>query len=239
MAESTTMAPPVAAARPAWSLDRRLVGPLLLAWAGTLAAADLFQRGLRPPTLVMVLESLAYLVLYAGLLSFAPVRRWLGAIPSPHRAVVAGFVACATWGQLVVDSRATFPFVAWTMYARPEVRHLVEYYRYRGIDARGREVWVDPAQELTFVNSAEIASRVKYIGRSATSPEDTPQRDEARERVRDLLGTLAAAYDRSHTDAPLRSLDFVHYAWDYGHQPLSEVVPSTVLSLELPRESAR
>lgn len=239
MAEPTTLARPLAAPRPAWSFDRRLAGPLLLGWAGTLAAAHLFQRGLRPPTLLMILESLAYLALYAGLVSFAPVRSWLRAVLSPHRAVFVGFVACMTWGQLVVNSRATFPFTAWTMYARAEPRRLVEYYRYRGIDARGHEVWVDPAQEFTFVNSAEIASRVKYLGRPATSPKDTPRRAEARARVRDLLGALAAAYNRSHADAPLRSLEFVHFAWEYGTQSLADVVQSPVLHIDIPEGEAR
>jgi hypothetical protein len=239
MAEPVTLPPPVAARRPTWSFDRGLVGPMLLAWAGTLAAAHLVQRGFRGPTLLMVLESLAYLVLYAALLSFAPVRSWLAGIPSPHRAIVLGFTLLVTWGQLVVASRVTFPFAAWTMYARPEVRHLVEYYRYRGVDAEGREVWVDPAKQFTFVNSAEIASRVKYIGRRATAPEDTPRRDEARARVRELLGAIAAAYNRTHPDAPLRSLEFVHYAWEYGSQPLAEVAPSPVLRIEIPEEAGR
>jgi hypothetical protein len=239
MAEPTTLAPPVAAGRPTWSFDRRLAGPMLLGWAGTLAAADLFQRGLRPPTLLMVLESLVYLALYLGLVSLVPVRRWLTAIPFPHRAVLAVFVVCMTWGQLVVDSRATFPFTAWTMYARPEPRQLVEYYRYRGIDAQGREVWVDPAEEFTFVNSAEIASRVKYMGRTATTAKDPLRREAALSRVHDWLGALAEVYNRAHPGAPLRSLEFVRYAWDYGHQPTTDVVPSPVLRIEIPEESAR
>lgn len=240
MTESTSLAPPAATPvpTPTWSLDRRLVGPMLLAWGGTFAAAHLLQRGLRPPTPLMVLESLLYLALYAGLLGFAPVRSWLAAIPSPHRAVVAGFIVFLTWGQLVVDSRTSFPFTAWTMYARPEPRRLIEYYRYRGTDTDGREVWVDPAKLFTFVNSAEIASRVKAIGRPATSARDTLRQEQARARVRDLLGALAVAYNRSHPGAPLRSLEFVHYAWDFDTQPLAEVVPSAVLGLEIP-ESAR
>jgi hypothetical protein len=67
------------------------------------------------------------------------------------------------------------------------------------------------AEELTFVNSSEIASRVTYIGRSATSPKDTPRRDEARERVRDLLGTLegARAMKLPHRDATPEALRLV------------------------------
>ena len=139
------------------------------------------------------------------------------------------FVLLMTWGQLVVDSRTTFPFPAWTMYARPEPRSVLEYYRYRGVDAQGREVWVDPAHEFTFVNSAEIASRVKYIGRPATAPDRRPRAgDQARARFGDLLTAIATSYNRSHPDAPLRSLEFMHYAWDYRTGPAAEVGPTSV-----------
>jgi len=238
MGDLRTMSPPSTSRRPTWSLDRRVVPLMLVGWAGTLLAADVFQRGLRPPTLLMILESVVYLALYLGLLSFAPVREWTSRLPVPHRGVLAVFVFGMTWGQLVVDSRSTFPFTAWTMYARPEINHLVEYYRYRGIDGRGREVWVDPAKEFTFVNSAEIASRVKAIGRPATSANDLAKREEARSKIRDLLQALAAAYNRSHPDAPLRSLEFVRYAWEYGQQPVSEVVPSPVLRIDVGEETA-
>ena len=239
MAEPAAIARPTAPADRSWSLDRRMVARVVPLWALTLVAAHLTSQGFGMPRPVLVVEGLAYLALYLGLLSFAPVREWITAIPSPYRAVVTALVFLATWGQLVVDSRTTFPFPAWTMYARPEPRTLLEYYRYRGVDARGQEVWVDPAEELTFVNSAEIASRVKYIGRPATSPTDGPRRDEARQKVRDLLTAIATAYDRSHPDAPLRSLEFVHYAWDYRNQAVAEVQPSSVLRIELPEESAR
>jgi hypothetical protein len=239
MAEPITLAPPVARTRPLWSFDGRLAGRLAIGWAGTLAAAHLFRYGLRVPNVLMVAESLVYLGLYVGLLSLAPARAWIGAIPTPHRVVFAGFIFFMTWGQLVVNSRDTFPFTAWTMYARAEPRRLVEYYRYRGVDIHGRQVDVDPAHEFTFVNSAEIASRVKGIGRPATSPEGTKGREEARDRVRDLLSALAAAYNRAHPSAPLRSLEFMHYAWDYRTQPLAEVTPSPVVSIQIPEEPAR
>jgi hypothetical protein len=239
MAELRTMAPPVTSSRPTWSLERRFVPPMLAGWVALLLAADVFQRGLRAPTLLMVLESLAYLALYLGMLSFTPVREWVNRLPSPHRAVLAVFVFGMTWGQLVVDSRSTFPFTAWTMYARPEINHLVEYYRYRGVDRQGHEVWVDPAKEFTFVNSAEIASRVKSIGRPAASANDPAKREDARDSIRDLLHAIAAAYNRSHPDARLRSLEFVRYSWEYGKQPVSDVVPVSMLRIDLEEETAR
>ena len=222
-----------------WSLDRRLAARFIPLWAVTVVAAHLVSQGFGKPRPLLLIEGLIYLTLYLGLLSFAPVRAWIIAIPSPHRAVVTGFILLATWGQLVVDSRTTFPFPAWTMYARPEPRSLLEYYRYRGVDARGREVWVDPAHEFTFVNSAEIASRVKYIGRPATSPTASPRRDEARGRVRDLLTALAAAYNRSHPDAPLRSLEFMHYARDYRTQDSADISPTSVVQIDIPEGPAR
>ena len=239
MTETATIPRPVAPPRRTWYLDRTLAGWTVLGWVVALAAAHLTYYGLARPRAVMVLESLTYLVLYLGLLSFAPVRAWITGIPSPHRAVFAGFVFLLTWGQLVVDSRTTFPFTAWTMYARPEPRQLVEYYRYRGIDARSLEVAVDPAQEFTFVNSAEIASRVKYIGRAVTDPRAKPgRREEARARLHDLLAALATAYGRSHPGAPLRSLEFMRYSWDYRHQTAAEVVPSMVMHIDIPEDRA-
>jgi hypothetical protein len=237
MAEPVTAMRPSVAAAPLWSVDRRMVVGLVPLWALTVVAAHLTSQGFGAPRPLLLVEGLVYLALYAGLLSLAPVRGWIRAIPAPHRAVMAVFVLLATWGQLVVDSRTTFPFTAWTMYARPEPRSLLEYYRYRGVDVRGHEVWVDPAHELTFVNSAEIASRVKYIGRSATAPGASPRRDQARARVRDLLAAIAAGYNRSHPDVPLRSLEFVHYTMDYRRQ-VHVGDPESVMRFDLPEATA-
>src|SRR4051794_41804515 len=103
MGELRTMSPPATSPRPTWSLDRRVVPLMLVGWAGTLLAADVFQRGLRAPTLLMILESVVYLALYLGMLSFTPVREWTSRLPAPHRGVLAVFVFGMTWGQLVVD----------------------------------------------------------------------------------------------------------------------------------------
>jgi len=238
MAEPSTVARPTWPAARQWSFDGPLVAALVPLWALTVTAAHLTSQGFGKPRALLLIEGLIYLALYAGLLTFAPVRAWIRAIPAPHRAVLAAFVMLATWGQLVVDSRTTFPFPAWTMYARPEPRSLLEYYRYRGVDVRGHEVWVDPAHELTFVNSAEIASRVKYIGRPATAPTPGPRRDEARARVRDLLAAIAAGYNRSHPDAPLRSLEFVHYTMDYRNQTQAGN-PESVVQIDIPEGPAR
>lgn len=237
MAETVT-SPSLASDR-RWALDRGMVTRFLPLWAAAVIAAHLTSRGLGAPRPILLVEGLLYLALYLGLLSFAPVRAWVTAIPAPHRAVLTVFVLLMTWGQLVVDSRTTFPFPAWTMYARPEPRSVLEYYRYRGVDAQGREVWVDPAHEFTFVNSAEIASRVKYIGRPATAPAASPRRDQARARVRDLLTAIAASYNRSHPDAPLRSLEFMQYARDYRNQDAAEVSPTSVVRIDIPGDPVR
>jgi hypothetical protein len=243
MAEPTAIGGRTSPARPFWSFDRRLAGHLVLGWLIALVAAYLagfgFRVGRPVAMLLMVGESLVYLALYVGLVSLAPVGDWIRSIPSPHRAVFAGFIFFATWGQLVVNSRTTFPFPAWTMYARAEPRRLVDYYRYRGFDAQGREVAIDPAAEFTFVNSAEIASRVKYIGRAATAPADSPKRQAAVAQLRDLLAALAASYNQSHPDARLRSLEFMRYSWDYRTQSVAEVVPSTVVRIDIPEGPAR
>jgi hypothetical protein len=243
MAETTTIPRPSAAPQRSWAIDRHIARPMLLGWALLLATAHLTAYGTGAPRLLMVVESLVYLALYLGLTAFAPVRAWIAGIPAPHRAVLAGFVFCATWGQLVVDSRTTFPFTAWTMYARPEPRGQVDYYRWRGVDAAGHEVWVDPAHEFTFLNSAEIASRVKYIGRAVLAADSTPKAEETRTRGRaqlhDMLAALGTTYNRSHPDAPLRSLEFVHYGWDFRKQAVQNVAPESVLRIDIPEEASR
>lgn len=232
MAESTVVPGPTLDRMPRWRFDASLGRRLVPAWLVALGLAQLVH-GSAVPQLRTVVESLVYLALYWGLLGFAPVRRWVMGMPSPHRAVFAGFVFCLTVGQLSVKSRATFPFTAWTMYARPEYAERLDYYRYRGTDAAGREVAVDPADEWKFVNSAEIASRVKLIGRAAIAPADTPRRREARRKFRDFLQTLLRTYNQAHPQAPLRSLEVLHYAWDFrGGQASADVVPESLLRIE-------
>ena len=199
-----------------------------------LALAQLIKKGLRIPAVGTVLEAGLLLLLVAILFSLTPVRRWFAALPRPHRLVVVGFFFLVVMGQLTTDNRKTFPFPAWTMYGKQESPDRLEYYRYRGIDANGHQVNVDPADVLGFVNVAEIASHVRFIARDSRLPEGDPKREVARKKLNDLLLTIANAYALKHRDAPLRSLEFLWYSWDYHNRPAADVVPEPMLKVELP-----
>jgi hypothetical protein len=241
------VAEPVTAPRPApailtadnWSVERRTLRRLLVAWALCVTVALILRRGFslpRPtiPLLVMVVESGMLLFYFVVLLSYEPVRAWLRSIPSPHRTVLAVFFFVLATGQLTLDSRRTFPFPAWTMYGRKESPPTLEYYRYHGMDQLGRAVELDPAKLFQFVNVAEIDSRVKVFGRRASLPLGNPKREPARAQVRDWLHALAAVYNQRHPDAPLRSLEFIRYNWEFRRYPVSQVQPESLVRIELP-----
>ena len=199
-----------------------------------LATAQVIRKGLRVPASGTIMEAFLLLLLIATLFSLTPVRRWFSALPRPHRLVMVGFFFLTVTGQLTTDNRKTFPFPAWTMYGKQESPDRLEYYRYRGIDANGREINVDPADVLGFVNVAEIASRVRFIARDARLPSSDPKGELNQRRLHDLLVTIARAYDLKHPDAPLRSLEFLWYSWDYHKVPASDVVPEPMMKVEMP-----
>lgn len=204
-----------------------------------LALAQMIKKGPGIPPSGTVLEAAVHFVIIAVLVSLAPVRRWLSAIPRPHRLIVMGFFFLVMTGQLTTDNRKTFPFPAWTMYGKQESPERLEYYRYRGVEANGREINVDPADVLGFVNVAEIASHVRFIARDARLPEGDPKREPNREKLHDLLVTIARAYDLKHPSAPLRSLEFLWYSWDYHNVPAAGVVPERMLKVDMPEGGAR
>jgi hypothetical protein len=222
----------------AWTIHWPTIRGLLLAWLGALVVAHLLQAGLKPPRLgltflAMVAESVVYFLYFAALLSFEPVRAWLQAIPSPHRTIIAVFFFALAAGQLTLVSRRSYPFPSWTMYGRPDTPRTLAFYRYYGIDRAGRKVEVDPAKLFTFVNVAEIASRVRSFGRALDARKEAT-RETARARMRDWLLAVGTAYNLEHPDAPLRSLEFVRYTWEYRGGPASEVPPEPLARIELP-----
>lgn len=213
----------------------RVAGWIALA----LIAAQAVKGRAALPNPGTALEAACHVVLFCLLLSFTPFVRWMSSIPSSHRAIVTWFFFCVMVGQLAYDNRRTFPFPAWMMYGKQEVRERLEYYRYRGIDAQGREVNVDPAKVLKFANVAEIASHVRYIARDARLPEGHPKSAINRKRLHDLLVTVATGYNQQHPDAPLRSLTFLWYSWDFRHDPPDAVTPEPMLTIDLPEGGAR
>jgi hypothetical protein len=204
-----------------------------------LAIGHVIKKGFRIPAVGTVLEAATLLVLVIILFSLTPVRRWFDALPRPHRLVLVGFFFLVVTGQLTTDNRKTFPFPAWTMYGKQESPDRLEYYRYHGVDRNGHDVNVDPADVLGFVNVAEIASRVRFIARDARLPEGDPKRAVAQTKLHELLESIGRGYAVKHPDAPLRSLQFLWYSWDYHNRPASDVVPEPMLKVEWPDGGAR
>ena len=222
-----------------WVFDPVLIGWLVLAWPLVLGSGALLHESPGRLGPRMLAESVCYLLLFGGLLSFRPVRAWVRAIPSPHRLVLAAFVGLLTVGQLANQSRRTFPFPAWMMYGRMEAPPTLEYYRCRGVDMNGREVVADLAKLFHFVNTAEINSRLRGLARVATTAPDAAKREAARTKLADLLRAVGTAYNAKHPEAPLRSLEFVRFSWDYRHEPPSAAVPQSILRIELADGAAR
>ncbi len=223
-----------------WTFDARTAAGLALAWLAELAFAQLLGRGhISLPRPGMLVQSAMCLAIFAVLFSLVPVRRWAGRLPRPHQVAIGAIFFLVVAGQLSTVSRGTFPFPAWTMYGKPESPPRLEYYRYRGVDSQGKTVSVDPAKVLGFVNVAEIASHVREIAHAARHAPGDPKREHGRARLHDLLVTVAKAYDLKHPEAPLRSLEFLWYSWDYHNDLADSVVPEPLLKIDLPEGAAK
>jgi hypothetical protein len=146
----------------------------------------------------------ALLLLTSGLwLSRRPVvRASVSAMPKPHRFLVFGLLGLMVAGQLVNESRATFPFPGWGMYTRTgQERSTVESYRLVAIDAQGGSRKLD----LLTVYGA-LGGHAGYTLRSLFRKRDPEAAAEVGALRAELIRWIAARYNEQAHEQPAREI---------------------------------
>jgi hypothetical protein len=191
---------------------RELALALLPAGLLTVGLSVLLRQGDWGTRLMTGLEALIYLAVFIVILSRDAVRPHLAALPRPHRAILAIFFALMLAGHFANDTRATFPFSAWSMYGRPESPATLEYYRSEGIDGGLRRIVINEAELFPSIGGSAIASKVKRLAAQALAPQHLPGHGPPQRRLTDWLHAVGDAYNQRHPERPVRAVELLRYS---------------------------
>ncbi len=214
---------------------------LALAPAGllTVGLSVLLRQGNWGTRLMAGVEALIYVALFILILSRDAVRPHLGALPRPHRAILTIFFALVLAGHFANDTRATFPFSAWSMYGRPESPDTLEFYRSEGIDRSLRRIVIDESELFPSIGGSAIASKVKRLAGHALAVQHLPNPGPRQRRLTDWLRAVGDAYNRRHPERPVRAVELLKYSVSLRDRASSGLVARPIWRVELGSERSR
>jgi hypothetical protein len=150
--------------------------------------------------------------IYLGLMLFVgmqkPIMSTLKALRLPYRVFLVTLVMLVIGGQLVDRGRETFPFVGWSMYARP-AHGDPQYYDYTMVSESGREMRLEVfrlAGSLSYRLMFPLTSLAHII---AQTP-DGPRRQAMITDYERALEALARMYNRRNFEDPIQTIRVWH-----------------------------
>ena len=177
------------------------------------------------------LEAAIYLTVFFLILSRHTVRAQLGALPRPHRAILAGLFAAVLAGHFAQDPRGTFPFSAWSMYGRPESADVLVFYRSEGIDTSQTRVAIDEARLFPAIGASPLATKVRNLATQALAQPD--RAGPGPRRLTAWLHAVGDTYNRTHPGRPVRAVELVQYSLNLRDQGKSGLASRPVWRVEL------
>jgi hypothetical protein len=172
-------------------------------WAiATAIGLALMEDASRIPS--RIFQSGIYLTIALLLAQSGTVRRLLADLPALWRAGIFCSLGVMVTCQLAEHSFATFPAVAWDMYAQrvPEDPH---YFEFTGVTSDDREVQLNFAYEFAVLNRqvmfglANLASRIDR-------EQDPAARDRLSREYIETVIALARTYDKAHSEFELKTI---------------------------------
>jgi hypothetical protein len=156
-------------------------------------------------------------------------------IPKPHKALLLVFFTLFYAGQFTQDLRLTYPFTAWAMYARPESRPEITFYRYRGYTREGSVVELSPERIVPAGDKHVVTTKLKNLIAAAYPPATARNRDRpvARADLTSFLAAIGAIYNRDHPDQPIEAIEVYAYDWRFREQDHSEPKPRSVIRVDV------
>jgi hypothetical protein len=150
--------------------------------------------------------------IYLGLLLFVgfqkPIKSTLKALSLPYRVFLVTLVMLLIGGHLIDRGRETFPFVGWSMYARPAYGD-PQYYDYTMVSESGREMRLE-----VFRLSGSLSYRLMFPLKSmAHNIAQTPEGPRRQEMVADYevaLQAIARTYNRLNAEDPIQIIRVWH-----------------------------
>ncbi len=166
----------------------------------TIGAASLMR--LRSGVDVVFLgECLFYGLLLVWLAKRPEVRRCLRGVDAGYGRIIVAFVALLIAGQMVADSRRTYPFVTWSMYTTP-ARKVAIYLECHGLLADGEEV-VIPAAQVFKSLSVRITRTWLKLAEAAIDETDPEAQVLAWSRFDGLVKSMVLEYNQQNAGPPV------------------------------------
>jgi hypothetical protein len=154
------------------------------------------------------LEACIYLALLLFVGVQKPLMSTLKALRLPYRLFLITLVILLIGGQLVDRGSETFPFVGWSMYARP-AHDGPAYYDYTMASKSGREVPLEVFR-LSGSLSYRLMFLLKNMARNIAQTPEGPWREAMITDYEGALPAIARMYNRGNAEDPIQTIRVWH-----------------------------
>lgn len=178
-------------------------------------------------------ESLIYLIFYILLFSVRPIYQYFAKIPRPHKLVFFIFFILLLIGQIVNQPRLTFPFTSWAMYGRPEHPERLVFYQYRGLNGKQERIVISPEELLPTIGKSVIASKFRILIHTSFSEENGAERNENREKLKELLLSIGQIYNRRYPEDPIHTVEIIQCSIDLSDRGHINIIRKSLWQFEL------
>jgi hypothetical protein len=159
-------------------------------------------------------------ILVRAFCGWAPMRRWAGAMPWPHRLVFALLIWGMIAGHFTLQPHRFFPFVSWEIFTRaPEV---------------------DPVTCREFIATTADGKTKRLLVEQLfpSIVQFNPPADNDSAAMSDLVAAMARVYNEHHADDPVQKIDLVLQSVPL-HPAADEAFPPCALIKSFPISSDR
>lgn len=166
----------------------------------TIGAASLMR--IRSGVDVVFLGECVFYGLLLALLAQRPeIRRLMRGDDAGYGRIMVAFVALLIAGQIVADSRRTYPFVTWAMYTTP-ARKVPIFLECQGLLADGKEVMIPNAQLFKSL-SVRLTRTWLKLAEAAIEETDPETQAVAWSRFDGLVKSMVLQYNRQNAGSPV------------------------------------
>ena len=146
-------------------------------------------------------ECVFYGVLMAWLARRPEITRWLRGDDARYGRLIVVFVALLIAGQIVADSRKSYPFVTWAMYS-PPARETPVFLECHGVRADGSEVVIPVAQLFESLGVRLTRSWLK-LAEKVLDETDPGEQIVIWRRFDQLVKSMSLEYNRMNPEFPV------------------------------------
>jgi hypothetical protein len=163
-----------------------------------------------------LIESVCYVLLFAGFLSLRPARAYAMALPRAHQVMLGGVMMVSCVGQIADRPELTFPFISWWMYAEASHPKELVFYECIGIANESERVRLNPPRLFPSQHHSQITSKLESLAYKASSEKPSDHPEEHRERLKKLLRAIGRRHNAVSARPAIDAVEIVRCSlpWD-------------------------